>query len=408
MKYVIVIGDGMADYPLEELNGETPLQRAKTPNMDYIASHGVSGMLKNVPANLKPGSDVANLSILGYDPEKFYTGRGPLEAPSVGAELEPGDVAFRCNFITEANGSLDDFNAGHISTEEASELIDALNKFMDPLNEEYHKLGKFYVGTSYRNLFVYSDEKSAVLESAPPHDVVGEPISENLLKPSEDENAQILNGVMLQSKKVLENHPVNKKRLEAGKKPANMAWLWGQGVKPSIPQFSEEYGLKGAVITGVDLIKGIGIYMGLTVINVPGATGYYDTDYSAKAEYALEALKNHDLVFIHVEAPDEAGHAGDLTEKIKAVECIDKKILGKLLKNLPAFGDYAVAVMPDHPTPVHVKTHTRDPVPYAMFSTNADPDEVEEYDEPSAKNGSQGVIEGHKFMKNFLDHADSR
>lgn len=219
---------------------------------------------------------------------------------------------------------------------------------------------------------------------------------------------RFLNGLMFQSKKLLENHPVNKKRLEAGKKPANMVWLWGQGVKPSIPQFSEEYGLKGAVITGVDLIKGIGIYMGLTVINVPGATGYYDTDYDAKAEYALEALKNHDLIFIHVEAPDEAGHAGDLTEKIKAIERIDKKILGKLLKNLPAFEDYAVAVLPDYPTPVHVKTHTRDPIPYAMFSTDADPDGVEEYDELSAKNGSQGVIEGHKFMKNFLDYANSR
>jgi 2,3-bisphosphoglycerate-independent phosphoglycerate mutase len=413
MKYVIVIGDGMADYPLEELNGETPLQRAKTPNMDYIASHGVSGMLRNVPADLKPGSDVANLSVLGYNPEKFYTGRGPLEAPSVGAELESGDVAFRCNFITEANGLLEDFNADHISTEEASKLINTLNEVMDlsngkyPEPEKHHKPGKFYVGTSYRNLFVYRDEKSAALESAPPHDVVGEPISENLLKPSEDENAQILNKLMLQSRKVLENHPVNKGRAETDKKPANMVWLWGQGVKPSMPQFSEEYGLKGAAITGVDLIKGIGIYMGLTVVNVPGATGYYDTDYDAKAKYALEALKNHDLVFIHVEAPDEAGHAGDITEKIRAIENIDKKILGTLLKNLPEFGNYAVAVLPDHPTPVHVKTHTRDPVPYSMFSTNADPDGIEKYDEISAKNGSQGVMEGHKFMKSFMDYANS-
>ena len=401
MKYVVVIGDGMADYSLEELGGKTPLQSAKIPNMDYIASNGVSGMLKNVPKNMVPGSDVANLSILGYNPEEFYTGRGPLEAASIGANLDNGNVAFRCNFITEKDGLLADFNAGHISTGEGSELIEALN-------QNFGRFGKFYLGTSYRNLFVFNDEKSAELKSTPPHDVVGDPFMDNLLNPREDENAKILNGIMQDSKNVLENHPVNKRRIAAGNNPANMIWLWGQGVKPKMPQFSEKYGLKGATITGVDLIKGIGMYLGLTNIHVPGATGYYDTDYCGKAKYALDALQDHDLVFLHVEAPDEAGHAGDLGEKMKAMERIDSRILGKLLKNLPSFGDYAVAILPDHPTPVHVKTHTRDPVPYAMYSTGGVRDDVQRYDEISAKTGSQGVMEGYKFMKNFIEYAKSR
>ncbi len=401
MKYVVVIGDGMADYPLEELGGKTPLQMAETPNMDRIAFNGVNGMLKTVPQDMVPGSDVANLSVLGYNPEECYTGRGPLEAASIGANLDNGNVAFRCNFITERDNLLADFTAGHISTEEGSELIEALN-------QKFYSFGKFYLGTSYRNLFVFNNEKSAELRSTPPHDVVGDPFRDNLLIPLEDENAKILNGIMQDSKDVLENHAVNKRRLEAGKNPANMIWLWGQGVKPKMPQFSERYGLKGATITGVDLIKGIGMYLGLTNIHVPGATGYYDTDYCGKAKYALDALQDHDLVFVHVEAPDEAGHAGDLNEKIKAMERIDSRILGKFLEDLPSFGDYAIAILPDHPTPVHVKTHTRDPIPYAMCSTKGVSDNVEKYDELSAKTGSQGVMEGYKFMRHFIDYAKSK
>ena len=398
MKYVVVIGDGMADYPLEELDGKTPLQSARTPNMDYIASKGVSGMLKTVPDGMGPGSDVANLSIMGYNPKEYYTGRGPLEAPSIGAELKEGDVAFRCNFITERDGILEDFNAGHISTEESSQLIEALN-------HKFPGYGEFYLGTSYRHLFLFHEKSAADLVSTPPHDVVGEPVESNLLKPAETKNAEILNGIMHRSKEVLTNHPINQKRVQESKNPANMIWLWGQGVKPEMPSFKEKYGLKGATITGVDLIKGLGVYTGLTNIYVPGATGYYDTDYCGKAEYALEALKTHDLVFIHVEAPDEAGHAGDLPEKMKAMERIDKRIIGKLLKKLPDFGEHAVAVLPDHPTPVHVKTHTMDPVPYAMFSTLAEADETEYYDEESAKKGSQGLIDGYRFMEHFIKYA---
>ncbi len=398
MKYVVVIGDGMADVPLKELNGETPLQRAEIPNMDIITSKGVSGMLKTVPNQMLPGSDVANLSIMGYNPLEYYTGRGPLEAASVGAQMDKGEVAFRCNFITEDSGILTDFNAGHISTIEASELIETLN-------QKFYSHGKFYLGTSYRHIFLLKDKQSALLESTPPHDVVGELFEENLLKPVLNKNAVLLNKIMIESRKILKNHPINERRIAEGKKPANMIWLWGQGVKPSIPTFKDKYGLKGATITGVDLVKGLGIYMGLTNIHVPGATGYYDTDYCGKAKNALEALETHDLIFIHVEAPDEAGHAGDIKEKILAIERIDYRILGKLLDELPGFDDYSVAILPDHPTPITLKTHTSDPVPYSMCSTADSSDDILKYDEYSASKGSMGIKPGYKFIKNFIKYS---
>ncbi|HEX3012781.1 MAG TPA: cofactor-independent phosphoglycerate mutase [Methanobacterium sp.] len=396
MKYVVVIGDGMADYPINELNEKTVLQASVIPNMDFIAANGVNGLLKTVPEGMQPGSDVANLSIMGYDPKKYYTGRGPLEAASIGADLQNGEVAFRCNFITGKDGKLADFNANHISTEEAKELIDTLN-------QEFGEIGKFYLGISYRHLFVFDDTKSASLKSTPPHDIVGESIEENLLKPYDDKNANLLNKIMRDSVEILEDHPVNKKRVANGKYPANMIWLWGQGTKPNMVPFAEKYGLKGATITGVDLIKGLGSYLGLTSINVPGATGYFDTDYGQKADYAVNALNDHDLIFIHVEAPDEAGHAGDITEKIKAIESIDEKIIGKLLDELPKFDDYAISILPDHATPISVKTHTTDAIPYAMCSTKGVKDNVSQYNEFSAKMGSLGTIEGYKFMKSFLD-----
>ena len=395
MKYVVVIGDGMADLPLKELNGETPLQRAEIPNMDLIASKGVSGMLKTVPDHMHPGSDVANLSIMGYNPTEYYTGRGPLEAASVGANMDEGDVAFRCNFITEDDGILADFNAGHISTIEASELIESLN-------QKFYLYGKFYLGTSYRHLFLIKDESFASLESTPPHDVVGEQFEEYLLKPSKNKNAVLLNKIMSESRKLLKKNLVNKKRIADGKNPANMIWLWGQGVKPSMPLFKDKYGLRGATITGVDLVKGIGVYMGLTNVHVPGATGYFDTDYCGKAKHALEALETNDLVFIHVEAPDEAGHAGDLEEKILAIERLDRRILGKLLDELPSFNEYSLAILPDHPTPLKLKTHTSDPVPYSMCSTANKSDNVMKYDEKSAQKGIMGIKPGYEFIKNFI------
>jgi len=395
MKYVVIIGDGMADHPLKELDNKTPLQASVIPNMDYVAFNGVSGFLKTVPDNMEPGSDVANLSIMGYNPEDYYTGRGPLEAASIGADLQSGQVAFRCNFITEKNGRLADFNADHISKEESEKLIMALN-------DEFSEIGKFYPGVSYRNLFVFNKQGSSALKSSPPHDIVGESIEKHLLRPYDDKNAALLNKVMRESKELLENHQVNQKRVKSGKNPANMIWLWGQGMKPQIPSFIDKYGLKGATITAVDLIKGIGIHLGLTNIYVPGATGYYDTDYNQEAEYAINGLDDHDLVFIHIEAPDEAGHAGDIEEKIRAIENIDHKILGKLLDELPRFDDYAISVLPDHATPIYIKTHTKEPVPYAMYSTNGIKDDAIQFNEFSAKIGSLGTIEGYKFMNNFL------
>lgn len=395
MKYVVVIGDGMADYPIKELDGKTPLQWAEIPNMDNIASKGVSGLLQTVPKNMAPGSDVANLSIMGYNPQKYYTGRGPIEAASIGANLEDGDVAFRCNLITEVDGILADFNAGHISTVEASEIIETLN-------QKFYGDGKFYLGTSYRHLFVTQQERSASLESTPPHDVVGQTYKQHLLKPEDDPTAHLFNKMMEDSKEILSKHPLNNRRIEEGKKPANMIWIWGQGVKPSLPRFIDKYGVSGATITGVDLVKGLGVYMGLKNINVPGATGFFDTDYCAKAKHALESLKEHDLIFVHVEAPDEAGHAGDLDEKIKAIERIDRRILGKIMDELPGYGDYSIAVMPDHPTPLQIKTHTSDPVPYTMCTTNNSSDDVTNYDELSARKGSMGLDMGYKFMEKFL------
>jgi len=395
MKYVVIIGDGMADHPLKELDNKTPLQASVIPNMDYVTFNGVSGFLKTVPDNMGPGSDVANLSIMGYNPEDYYTGRGPLEAAGIGADLQSGQVAFRCNFITEKNGRLADFNADHISKEESEKLITTLN-------DEFSEIGKFYLGVSYRNLFVFNEHGSASLKSSPPHDIVGEIIEERLLRPYDDKNAVLLNNVMRESKELLETHQVNHERVKSGKNPANMIWLWGQGIKPQIPSFTDKYGLKGATITAVDLIKGIGVHLGLTNIYVPGATGYYDTDYNQEAEYAINSLDDHDLVFIHIEAPDEAGHAGDIEEKIRAIENIDHKILGKLLDELPRFDDYTISVLPDHATPIYIKTHTKEPVPYAMYSTNGIKDDAIQFNEFSAKRGSLGTIEGYKFMNNFL------
>jgi len=373
--------------------------------MDFIAKNGSCGMLATVPQGMEPGSDVANLSIMGYDPKKYYTGRGPLEAASIGAQLKEDDVAFRCNLITQENGLLADFNAGHISTAEASQLIESLN-------QSFFRYGKFYLGTSYRHLFIYKGKDAALLKSTPPHDVVGEPIQEYLLKGDNsvlDALSVKLNELMYKSSDVLEKQPINEKRVESDKNPANMIWLWGQGPKPQLPPFKEKYNLKGATITGVDLIKGIGTYLGLTNVHVPGATGFYDTDYCGKAKYALESLEDHDLVFIHVEAPDEAGHAGDIQEKIMAIERIDRRILGKLREELHSLDDYALAVLPDHPTPIDIRTHTSDPVPYAVYTPGCEADKTEAYNEVSVldsfKDSSNEIMEGYKFLKFFIEYA---
>lgn len=390
MKYIIVIADGMADEPIDEIDGKTPVMVANTPNMDFIAKNGYTGYAKNVPDGMTPGSDVANTSIMGFDPS-MLKGRGPLEAPSVGVDLKEGEVAFRLNFINEKDGNINNSNAGHISTPEAEELIKALN-------EEFGNIGKFYAGVSYRNLFVIDDLETEDLENTPPHDVVGEPVEKYLLK-GNSEKADMLNKLMYDSKEVLENHPVNKKRIEEGKLPANMIWLWGQGAKPVIGNFPEKYDMTGATITGVDLLKGISNYVDLDVIEVPGATAYFDTNYQNKVDYALESLKTHDVQFIHVEAPDEAGHEGNLPEKIKAIENIDSIILQTLFDKLPEIDEeYTIAVLPDHPTPVNIRTHTMTPVPFAVYSTTIkEPDETDCFSEDMSQ-GKYGTITGHTLL----------
>ncbi len=394
MKYVVLIGDGMADYHLDDLNGKTPLQVANTPNFDKLAKMGCNGLLKTVPDGMAPGSDVANLSLMGYNPMHYYTGRGPLEAANLGIDLKEDDVVFRCNFITKENDVLEDFNAGHISSPETKQLI-------YELNENFKDVGTFYHGVSYRNIFVYNKKESVKLESQPPHDVTGELISENILKPFDNEDAIILNKLMDDAESVLLKSKINKKRIINNKKVANSIWLWGQGIKPEIDNFKEKYGLIGATITGVDLIKGLGVYLGFTNIDVPGATGYFDTDYSAKGEYALNAIDKYDILFIHIEAPDEAGHAGDIDEKIKAIENIDNKILAPIMKKLEEYDNYALVLTPDHATPIPLKTHSMDLIPFTVYSTGMKSDKVDRYDEDSAKNGSLGVRMGYDLV-NYL------
>ena len=402
MKYVIVIEDGASDYPIEEIDGKTPLKIANKPVLDRIAREGKTGLIQNVPESLPPGSDVANMSIFGYDPLKYYTGRGPLEAASMGVETKEGDVVFRCNTITERDGLMASSNAGHISSEESAELMEYLNEYF---NDKYPDFkGKFYPGVSYRHLFVYNDnenaEKLAKLDMVPPHDFVGETIEDKL---EFDSFADEVKAIMLESKEALADHPVNQKRIEDGKEPCNMVWFWGQGTMPDMPKMDEVYGLKGAVITGVDLIKGLGVCSGCTNLDVPGATAFFDTDYKAKGEYAVNALEDNDIVFVHVETPDEAGHAKDLKEKVKGIENIDKWILEPLMEALPKYGDFKIAVLPDHPTPIDVGTHTRDMVPIAIYSSKDEADAVSVYDEDSVKNGALGELTGCDLLNLLLE-----
>ncbi|WP_409199364.1 cofactor-independent phosphoglycerate mutase [Methanobrevibacter sp. DSM 116169] len=395
MKYLILIGDGMSDLPLNELDGKTPLEVCNKPNIDKLTKNGRSGLIQNVPEGYTPGSDVANMSIFGYDPSKYYTGRGPLEAGSMGIETNDNQVIFRCNLIYEKDGKIEDFTAGHISSSEASTL-------MEDLNKHFNK-NKFYPGVSYRHIMVYNSNnpsETSAFKTMPPHDIIGENINEHMEWSSEE--GKDIKNIILESKKVLENHPVNLKRIEQGKKPANMIWLWGQGLKPSMDNFEKIYSKKAGIITGVDLLKGIGVYSGIKVINVPGATGYFDTDYKAKGKYTLDNFKDLDIIIVHVEAPDEAGHEGNIEEKIKAIENIDKYVLGTILDKIGEYGDYKIAILPDHPTPIDLRTHTNDEVPIAIYSSLEDNiDNVEKYDEENVKNGSLGHMIGHNLI-NFL------
>lgn len=400
MKYVILIGDGMADYPIPERDNRTALQIASTPNLDFIASEGRGGLVRTIPARMTAGSDIATLSILGYDPAKYHTGRGPLEAMAMRIPLNEEDIAFRCNLITEEEGRIEDFSGGHITTEEAKALIAALNaEFRDKWVEQGWEL-TFYAGVSYRNIFVlrtrskdFEFREENEIGGAPPHDIVGE-LMEGYLPKDE-----ILREIVLASKDVLDAHEINAQRIAQNKKKANMVWLWSGGKKPAMPPFSELYGVHGSVISGVDLIRGIGRCIGLNAIEVPGATGYFDTNYKGKTEYALRSLEENDFVLVHVEAPDEAGHLGDIDLKVNAIEEFDELVVGTVLKGMEEkFADsegYRILVMPDHYTPVSVGTHTKEPVPFAIYDSHAQSEQKKAggFDELSARNSELGVLD---------------
>ncbi|MCE5243411.1 MAG: cofactor-independent phosphoglycerate mutase [Syntrophobacteraceae bacterium] len=360
-KYIILVGDGMGDYPQEELNGKTPLEAASTPNIDRLAPKGRMGMVKTVPKGMEPGSDVANMSLLGYDPAKYHTGRSPLEAASMGVRLAPEDVAFRCNLVTlgdDGTGGVRmiDYSAGHVSTEEARELIAALQEATvgTPL--------KIYPGVSYRHLLVWPGGRDD-LATTPPHDISGQPVAAYGRVYSE---APVLSAFIEKASVILPAHPVNQVRTSKGKTPANAVWLWGQGKAPAMPTLAQRTGLNGAVISAVDLLKGIGIYAGMNPVAVPGATGYLDTNYAGKVDAALRELETGDLVFVHIEAPDEAGHEGDLAKKIEAIEAFDARVVGPMVEGARKFHDVSLLIVTDHLTPISKKTHVGDPVPFLI------------------------------------------
>jgi len=392
MKFVVLVGDGMGDYPREDLGGKTVLEVADTPNMDWIALHGKGGLAQTIPSEMPPGSDVANMEILGYDTTHIFTGRAVFEALSMGHPLRNSDVAFRANLVTLENGIMKDYSAGHITTEESGELMKLLD---DELGTETLL---FYPGVSYRNLMIWAGGKDSMV-STPPHDIIG-----NEYKPwlPRGDGADEIIFIMDQSNKVLADALVNRKRLAIGKLPANYLWLWGQGRRLNIPTVEEKYGLKGRVISAVDLIKGIGIAAGLKPVFVPGATGYIDTNFRGKAEAAIQAIEDSDFVYVHVEAPDEASHEGDITKKIKSIEDFDREVVGTVLAQVNDQDDKAVLVTCDHRTPLEKRTHTREPVPFAYCGPGVLRDSMTVFSERAAESGSVTMIEGNKLLSLFI------
>lgn len=373
MKYVILQGDGMPDHPVAELGGKTPLEAASTPNLDTIAkSASMFGLAKTIPEGLPPGSDVGNLAVLGYDPEIYYTGRSPLEAASIGVKLESTDVTLRCNLVTisEKNGAetMEDYSAGHITSEEAAEIVESLKQGIE--DSEF----RLFAGTSYRHLIVWKNG-STDISTTPPHDISGRESTHYL--PS-GYGSDKLKELIHKSREILRDHPVNRKRISRGSNPATSIWLWGQGTAPEMPSLRELYGIEGSVISAVDLVKGIGHYAKMKVIEVPGATGYLDTNYEGKVSYALDSLGEYDLTMIHIESTDETGHVGEADLKIQAIEDFDSRVVGPVLEGIKEFEDYRILVLSDHPTPLDIRTHTPEPVPFAILRS----------DDPGIKNAS--------------------
>ena len=403
MKSIIFLGDGMSDYPIPELGGKTPLMAADTPGMDRIAEEGRSGLFRTIEADMPTGSAVANLSVMGYDPRQAFQGRGVLEAASLGVNLSPTDLAARINLICVEDGKIRSHSAGHISNEEAHQLIHDLNDYFRDLSVQ------LVPGLSYRHLLVVPNG-NASLDCMPPHDHVGEYVVDLLVKPIDpqaDSTAQLLNQLILESQEYLKQHPINRAREAAGKQPANALWPWSPGNKPKMATYQERFGIKGAVITAVDLIKGLGIYAGMDVIPVEGATGLFNTNFEGKADACLAALADHDFVYVHVEAADEAGHEQNLSLKIQCIEDLDRRLIQRVMAGLEARKIEAVlAVLPDHPTPVFSGKHVRDPVPVAIWDPRVTPDQVRQYNEESVKEGALGLMKGAELIEKVLGRKD--
>ena len=403
MKYIVVLYDGMADYPVPALGGKTPMELAKKPLLDSLAARGEVGLVKTVADGLKPGSDIANMSVLGYNPSECYTGRSPLEAVSIGVKMLDDDIIFRCNTVTLSDEAdynkktMVDYSAGDITTADSREIIASVEEHFG--NERF----TFYSGVSYRHCLVWHGGTLELGKMTPPHDISGRVIGEYL---SDSPNARELIGMMKDSYAFLTEHPVNKRRVSEGKRPANSIWLWGEGTKPSLPLFSNKYGLNGSVISAVDLLKGIAICAGMSAPDVPGATGYIDTNFRGKAECALEELKSgKDLVYIHLEAPDECGHRNEPENKVKSIELIDELVLGTLLPGLNEYDEYKIMVLPDHPTPIVTMTHARDAVPYMIYSNkNEQSSGITNLNENTAKLTGNYIDTGYTIMKHFIEY----
>lgn len=400
MKTLIILGDGMADEPIDELGGKTPLQYADTPFMDALARLGTTGRLKTVADGFHPGSEVANMAVLGYDLPTVYEGRGVLEAASMGVDLKPDELAMRCNLVCIEGDLLKNHSAGHIRTEEADLLIRSLNRALGSDRI------RFYTGVSYRHLLVVKGGDKRLV-CIPPHDIPLHPFRPNMVRaevPEAEETAALLNQLIMQSQEVLKDHPVNLRRIQEGHDAANSIWPWSPGVRPAMQTLKSMYGIqKSSVISAVDLIRGIGVYAGMKVIHVEGATGLYDTNYEGKADAALEALKTDDLVYLHVEASDEAGHEGDVRLKIQTIEDLDHRIVGPIFQALQTWKEpVAIAVLPDHPTPCSIRTHTNVPVPFLIYRPGDEPDLVMTFDEFSVENGKYGLLEKDEFIRQLI------
>jgi 2,3-bisphosphoglycerate-independent phosphoglycerate mutase len=393
VKYILVILDGMADEFLPELDGKTPMMVARKPNLDKLAAKGQVGVANTTPTGMTPGSDVTNLGILGYDPHKYYTGRAPLEAASLEIPLDTCDVAFRCNLVSTDGNHITESSAGHISTADAHVLIALIQE----------KLGtskiRFYPGVSYRHITVWRDG-SADVDCTAPYKIVGEPFAKYLPKGDGEDK---LKSLIYDSYEILEKHPINRRRVDEGHDPANMIWFWGQGVQPDIPSFFSLREMRGSVVAAVDLIRGIGRMVGLKVIDVPGATGYIDTNYLGKGQYALQALRDTDFVWVHIEAPDEAAHEGNLDAKIEAIERIDKVVIGTILSGMGDIGPFKLLALPDHPTPVKTGTHASTPVPFVLYSSQQEKDNSVPYDERALEDAKLRVEDGHRLIELLLD-----